>query len=212
MERLQCHTNKCSTAFTGDSGLHFDTSHLSGFTLQAAQSGLRQPGLEMVRCCQLEENDMYHFRVIETVGINLCDPASDSPYRTPRCSCKTAMTGTLCKHIWWLVDQVLQYHRPPDPQNVNIIQVNQTERSGHSISILKPDGARLSTSLFHLLEGAGLDRLAENWECPVQEGTEEAKDQLRLESEDLLSIFEPQGRLPPEFHTIELAGEATLSR
>jgi hypothetical protein len=129
----------------------------------------------------------------ETDNVVIRIGAPDSQYQTPTCSCQDfEARGTACKHVFWLLDQVLDY--------------SQSDRVGETLPLWNDGCALQHSTPFDQIRKRTLSSIARDHHAPFRrrsdtqtDATDDEpifprKDQLR----DILSTFDPN-TLPEEY-------------
>ncbi|GKT48344.1 uncharacterized protein ColSpa_08525 [Colletotrichum spaethianum] len=137
------------------SRLTYMVDKLSADARLRVREAFRDPPRLSLQYCRLRD-DVYAFQMTELVPRSIRIGSPDSPFATPRCSCREQQqkNGPPCKHLLWLLDQL----------------VNQTlyDHDPTSPLTMTPDGYPEEIGdPFTNISGFHLDVLADGLRCDV---------------------------------------------
>ncbi|WQF78296.1 Putative Zinc finger, SWIM-type [Colletotrichum destructivum] len=102
------------------SKLIYCVDKLSSDARMRVREAFRDPPRLSLQYCRLRD-DVYAFQMTELVPRSIRIGSPDSPFATPRCSCREQQqkNGPPCKHLLWLLDQLVKQtlydHDPTSP-------------------------------------------------------------------------------------------------
>ena len=150
-------------------GLTYDMGGLSPASQVNARSGLKTNDLTMVRC--YEQDDLYCFELQERVRVAIGPDDST-------CSLCPPDDGRVCKHVWWINDQIMYSKYPKLANKQSQLQVS---RDGTEVRLRGQQGTQ---NIHDLVEDMNLDRFAAKNRIPNHTDIVDTVT-------DLLSAFEP---------------------
>ncbi|EAT88728.1 hypothetical protein HBI56_041200 [Parastagonospora nodorum] len=168
--------------------LQYNVSNFDSDLRQRVKNGLEENEIKMKYCALStgqETNGKKQFYIDDDITVSI-----GGELRRPTCTCGANEKGLACKHIYWLVDQILS--TAPEYLDEKPVQFS-------------PDGSTVqSTTPVDILNNKGLEGVAGDLKWVLQkEDLPEDEDDMRDEITNMLSVFEPQEALPGEFKTPE---------
>lgn len=181
------------SAFNSPPRVQYDPRGLSPVLRSTIQSAINDSDLAMLQCWQEAglpgENHHYKFRLREDIEIDL-----DSQNVVPSCSACVDSEDYACRHVFWLNDEVIKAKGGTD--SIFTFRMNPNGAGGVCYEAGRDEPAIFST--WQSIRSLSLEGLAarRNWSSGDPQA---AHDSVALQINDMLSLFEPQGRLPHEF-------------
>ncbi|KAK1691650.1 SWIM zinc finger protein [Colletotrichum godetiae] len=174
------------------SKLVYKVDSLSPDARLRVREAFKDPPRLSLQYCRLRD-DVYAFQMTELVPRSIRIGSPDSPFATPRCSCREQQqkAGPPCKHLLWLLDQLVKQtlydHDPTSP--LTMTADGYPEEIGDPFSDI---------SAFHL------DVLADGLRCDVVTPDSE-EDSEHTDSDD--EAEEEEHRQHPNPHRVHEARE-----
>ncbi|ORY11242.1 hypothetical protein BCR34DRAFT_329797 [Clohesyomyces aquaticus] len=172
------------------SGITYDIAGLSHEVRKRARHGLLSQNDDIkVKYCKTipEDPKSYMFYIADDISLRMGER-----YDAPKCSCGANVGGNACKHIFWMLDQLVKAEAPESFKS-------QTLR-------LAADGSTVKdTHPTNIIDSKGLKEIAEDLDWTFQDDrtVEEIEEEVREDMATLLSVFDPAGELPDDFRNPE---------
>ena len=163
-------------------GLSYDVEALSPTSLANAKDGLSNDRTSMVRC--YEQNNNFHFELQERIRVTFRDRGA------PTCSACSGKDSRVCRHIWWVDDQILS-----TAVNTEVRSQFKYQLSPNGHAVCEPEEKEILT-FYTWLKQRTLERLARHAGWWKQDPTNQQDTRLvEQTATQILSTFEPSGVL-----------------
>lgn len=180
--------------------IRYDNTAFDVRTRAMANAAFQSNDLEMIRFSEEDEPASgYRFEMSERIVLTVPDP--DFASGIPACTCSPIHLSWPCKHLWWLLDQVLFGASTAGTRQNEHIKISST---GATASLTRNDITQPSHSIYSMLENK-LDDIARRFAWVEYDAEEE-----RFRHGETLGLFSTldQGLLPFEFAGLDLTDDS----